>query len=42
MAFLQTVTYEIRNESAAFSAVVLLGLVVALWFAVRARRRTGV
>jgi hypothetical protein len=42
MAFVQTVIFELQNKSAGFSATVLLGLVVALWFAIKARRRTGI
>lgn len=42
MALIQTVTYELRSQSAGLAALVLLALVVALWFAIRARRRTGI
>jgi hypothetical protein len=42
MAFVQTVIFELQNKSAGFSAAVLLALVVALWFAIKARRRTGI
>jgi hypothetical protein len=42
MALIQTVVYEVRGRPAGFSALVLLVIVVALWLAVRARRRTGV
>jgi succinate-acetate transporter protein len=42
MAFIQTVVLEIRGQSAGFSALVLLVLVVAVGLAYRARRRTGV
>jgi hypothetical protein len=42
MAFAQTVTYELQNKSAGFSALTLLGLLVALRYAIRARRRTGI
>jgi uncharacterized membrane protein YqjE len=42
MAFIQTVTYELQGRSAGPAALLLLALVVALWLAVRARRRTGV
>jgi hypothetical protein len=42
MAFIQTVAYELQNKSAGLSAVLLLSLVVALWFAMKARRRTGI
>jgi uncharacterized membrane protein YhaH (DUF805 family) len=42
MAFIQTVTFELQNKSAGLSAAVLLGLLVALWFAIKAKRRTGI
>jgi hypothetical protein len=42
MAFIQTVTFELQGKSAGFAAAVLLGLLVALWFAIKARRRTGI
>jgi uncharacterized membrane protein YqjE len=42
MAFVQAVTYELRGQSAGLAALILLGLLVALWFAIRARQRTGV
>jgi hypothetical protein len=42
MAFIQTVTLELRGGSAGFAALVLLGFVVALALAIRGRRRTGI
>lgn len=42
MAAIQAVTLELRGDPAAFAALVLLALVVALWLAIGARRRTGV
>jgi hypothetical protein len=42
MAFIQTVTFELQGKSAGLSAAVLLALVVALWFAIKAKRRTGI
>jgi len=42
MAAIQAVTYELRGRSATGAALVLLGLVIALALAIRARRRTGV
>ncbi len=42
MAAIQAVTYELRGQPATGAALVLLGLVVALWLAIRARRRAGI
>lgn len=42
MAAIQAVTYELRGQPAVWAALVLLGLVVGLGLAIRARRRTGV
>jgi uncharacterized membrane protein YhaH (DUF805 family) len=41
MAFIQTVAFELQNKPAGFAAAVLLALVVALWWAIKAKRRTG-
>jgi threonine/homoserine/homoserine lactone efflux protein len=40
IAFLQTVILELQGKPALRSALVLLGLVVLLWLAVRWRRRS--
>ncbi len=42
MAAIQVVTYEFGGQPATWAALVLLGLVVGLGVAIRARRRTGV
>jgi hypothetical protein len=42
MAFVQTVAFELQNKPAGFAAAVLLALVVALWWAIKAKRRTGI
>jgi hypothetical protein len=42
MAFIQTVTFELQGKSAGFSAAVLAALLVALWYAIKAKRRTGI
>jgi hypothetical protein len=42
MAFIQTVAFELQNKPAGFAAAVLLALVVALWWAIKAKRRTGI
>jgi peptidoglycan/LPS O-acetylase OafA/YrhL len=42
MACLQAVTLEVQGRPAGLAALVLLAVVVALFLAVRARRRTGV
>jgi len=42
MAFIQTITFELQGKSAGFSAVTLLALCVALWYAIKAKRRTGI
>lgn len=40
VAFIQTVVLELQGKSALRSAMVLLGLVVLLWLAIRWRRRS--
>lgn len=42
MTLVQTVTFELQGRNAIGSALLLLALCVATWFAYRARRRTGV
>jgi len=42
MAFVQTITFELQGKSAGWSAATLLGLCVALWYAIQAKRRTGI
>jgi len=42
VAFLQAVVLEVGGRDAVGAAAVLLGFAVALGFAVRARRRTGI
>ena len=42
MAVFQTVTFELQGKSAGFSAAVLLALCVALWYAIKAKRATGI
>ncbi len=42
MAFIQTLTFELQGKSAGLSAATLLGLCVAMWYAIKARRRTGI
>jgi len=42
MAAIQAVTFELRGDDAGLAALVLLGCLVVLGLAWRARRRTGV